>query len=180
MNAIIERWIGGCRPELLDRTLIWNQARLPAARRAVGCGAMRAEVFMVANSAAISGWLLNVDGGGWEHYTCGEFPAVVRGALAGICDMDEGDFGTTPSLDFKISTADAAAEVGFTAESIYSLMRRGPAAEGVPSRFPFVQPFEFGIVGSRVMRASVAVGGVELASVTFNVRDRPPQKAIGS
>ena len=27
MNAIAERWIGGCR-ELLDRTLIWNQAHL--------------------------------------------------------------------------------------------------------------------------------------------------------
>jgi putative transposase len=28
MNAIAERWIGGCRCELLDRTLIWNQAHL--------------------------------------------------------------------------------------------------------------------------------------------------------
>jgi putative transposase len=26
MNATAERWIGGCRRELLDRTLIWNQA----------------------------------------------------------------------------------------------------------------------------------------------------------
>src|SRR5256885_8467047 len=24
MNAIAERWIGGCRRELLDRTVIWN------------------------------------------------------------------------------------------------------------------------------------------------------------
>jgi putative transposase len=28
MNAIAERWIGGCRRELLVRTLIWNQAHL--------------------------------------------------------------------------------------------------------------------------------------------------------
>jgi hypothetical protein len=28
MNAIAERWIGGCRCELLDRTLIWSQAHL--------------------------------------------------------------------------------------------------------------------------------------------------------
>jgi putative transposase len=28
MNAIAERWIGGCRRKLLDRTLIWNQAHL--------------------------------------------------------------------------------------------------------------------------------------------------------
>src|ERR1019366_6455683 len=28
MNATAERWIGGCRRELLDRTLIWNQHHL--------------------------------------------------------------------------------------------------------------------------------------------------------
>jgi hypothetical protein len=28
MNAITERWIGGCRRELLDRTLVWNQGHL--------------------------------------------------------------------------------------------------------------------------------------------------------
>ncbi|MDQ2873743.1 MAG: integrase core domain-containing protein [Actinomycetota bacterium] len=28
MNAIADRWIGGCRRELLDRTLIWNQSHL--------------------------------------------------------------------------------------------------------------------------------------------------------
>ncbi len=28
MNAIAERWIGGCRREILDRTLIWNQDHL--------------------------------------------------------------------------------------------------------------------------------------------------------
>jgi putative transposase len=28
MNAIAENWIGGCRRELLDRTLIWNQNHL--------------------------------------------------------------------------------------------------------------------------------------------------------
>ena len=28
MNAIAERWIGGCRHELLDRTLIWDENHL--------------------------------------------------------------------------------------------------------------------------------------------------------
>jgi putative transposase len=27
-NAIAERWIGGCRRELLNRTLIWNRSHL--------------------------------------------------------------------------------------------------------------------------------------------------------
>lgn len=32
-NAIMERWIGGCRRELLDRTLIWSQRHLLRALR---------------------------------------------------------------------------------------------------------------------------------------------------
>jgi hypothetical protein len=33
MNSVIERWIQSCRHELLDRTLIWNQAHLLRALR---------------------------------------------------------------------------------------------------------------------------------------------------
>jgi hypothetical protein len=33
MNAVMERWVQTCRPELLDRTLIWNQRHLLHALR---------------------------------------------------------------------------------------------------------------------------------------------------
>jgi hypothetical protein len=33
MNSIMERWVRTCRRELLDRTLIWNQAHLLHALR---------------------------------------------------------------------------------------------------------------------------------------------------
>jgi putative transposase len=33
-NAIAERWIGACWRELLDRTLVWNQAHLRRILRA--------------------------------------------------------------------------------------------------------------------------------------------------
>jgi hypothetical protein len=33
MNSIMERWIQSCRHEMLDRTLIWNQAHLLHALR---------------------------------------------------------------------------------------------------------------------------------------------------
>jgi transposase InsO family protein len=33
MNSIMERWVQTCRHELLDRTLIWNQAHLLHALR---------------------------------------------------------------------------------------------------------------------------------------------------
>ena len=36
MNAIMERWVQTCRRELLDRTLIWNQAHLLHALREFG------------------------------------------------------------------------------------------------------------------------------------------------
>ena len=36
MNAIAERWIGGCRRELLDRTLVWNQNHLRRILREYG------------------------------------------------------------------------------------------------------------------------------------------------
>jgi putative transposase len=32
-DAVLERWIGGCRRELLDRTLIWNQGHLQQSLR---------------------------------------------------------------------------------------------------------------------------------------------------
>jgi hypothetical protein len=34
MNSIMKRWIGSCRRELLDRTLIWNQRHLMIVLRA--------------------------------------------------------------------------------------------------------------------------------------------------
>jgi hypothetical protein len=55
MNAITERWIGGCRRELLDRTLIWNLPHLgrtlreyehpPAAHSTGRCGTGQAAAF---------------------------------------------------------------------------------------------------------------------------------------
>jgi putative transposase len=33
MNSVMERWIGSCRRELLDRTLVWNQRHLMAVLR---------------------------------------------------------------------------------------------------------------------------------------------------
>jgi len=36
MNSITERWIQSCRHELLDRTLVWNQAHLLHALREYG------------------------------------------------------------------------------------------------------------------------------------------------
>jgi putative transposase len=41
MNAIMERWIQSCRRELLDRTLVWNQAHLLRALREIRAALQR-------------------------------------------------------------------------------------------------------------------------------------------
>jgi putative transposase len=41
MNSIMERWIGSCRRELLDRTLIWNQRHLMTVLREDFCNTHR-------------------------------------------------------------------------------------------------------------------------------------------
>ena len=38
MNSVMERWIGSCRRELLDRTLVWNQRHLMTTLREFGHG----------------------------------------------------------------------------------------------------------------------------------------------
>jgi len=107
---------------------------------------MKVEVFMVANSAKHNGWLLNIVGAGWEHYICTAFPCEVRGALAGIMILEDADFGIDHQLHFKIEAADDA-DIGFLTDNTYHVAKRGPAAEGVPSRMPFAVPFNFGIAG---------------------------------
>jgi hypothetical protein len=133
---------------------------------------MKVEVFMVANSAEHDGWLLNVAGAGWEHYTCTAFPCEVRGALAGIVTLESADFGVDHRLDFKIEAADDG-DIGFLTDNTYHVAKRGAAAEGVPSRMPFAVPFGFRIEGPRVMRAVVLKGDVDLGEVTFKVREAP-------
>ena len=44
MNAITQRWIGGCRRELLDRTLVWNQWITPGTLEALIPGRMQGHV----------------------------------------------------------------------------------------------------------------------------------------
>jgi putative transposase len=46
-NAIMERWIGSCRRELLDQTLIWNQRHLRQVLRVGVFGTVRSNVSSV-------------------------------------------------------------------------------------------------------------------------------------
>ena len=132
---------------------------------------MKIEALMVANSVKLDGWLLDVDveGGGWEYYTCPGFPCDVRGAFAGIIILDDAELGLDHQLHFKIETADDG-DIGFLADNTYHRGRGGPAASGVSSRMAFSVPFNFRILAPRIMRAVVMKGDVDLGDVVFEVR----------
>lgn len=133
---------------------------------------MKIEVLMVANAASVSGSLLHVQGGGWEHCSYPLLPATVSGALAGIATLDDDEIGKTPALKIAITDADGH-DMGFAASMIVSGIRP-PTVAGVPLRVPFAVPFMFVAVRSTVIKVAVMHEGAELAAVTFLVRDPVP------
>jgi hypothetical protein len=114
---------------------------------------MRVESVMAANAAMVGGGLLNVQGGGWEHYnTPGYFPCTVAGTVAGIVVLDADELGTTPDLNVAID-ADGQ-DVGYRASMIIDASRPPPTT-GVPCRFPFAVPFMFIATAPAVVRDPV-------------------------
>jgi hypothetical protein len=133
---------------------------------------VKIETFLVADAAEVSGWLLNVRAGGWEHYTCGtRFPSTVQGALAGIAVLSQDELRSTPLLIATIAPLDNAADLRYKAERIFNLNDRPTTAQGVSNRLPFVFPFEFGVDQAGVMRVVLSENGAELDERTFYVRE---------
>ena len=77
MNSITERWIGSCRRELLDRTLIWNQRHLMMVLRStrsstIAPAAPRPGPGRATRPCRIASptWIISGSGGiprGWRH-----------------------------------------------------------------------------------------------------------------
>jgi hypothetical protein len=57
MNSITQRWTGGCRRELLDRTLIWNQRHLM----------MASPTWIISGSGSMTAWAVSSTNTGWWH-----------------------------------------------------------------------------------------------------------------
>lgn len=130
---------------------------------------MRLEALMLANSATPNWMLLDIQGAGWEHYSCPSFPCRVQGALAGIVILEDSDLGSDQQLYFKIENADDG-DIVFLFDNTYHVASRGPAVEGVPSRLPFAVKFNFDSVGPRRMRAVVIKGDDDLGEMLFAVK----------
>jgi len=130
---------------------------------------MRLEVIMLANSAKSNGWLLDIEGAGWEHYNCQSFPCRVNGALTGVVVLEDSDLGSDQQLYFKIENTNNE-DIVFLTDNTYHVAGRGPAVAGVPSRVPFAVPFFFDAVAPAVMRAVVIKGDDDLGEVTFAIK----------
>jgi hypothetical protein len=139
---------------------------------------VKIEVLMIANAASTENSLLNIQGGGWEHFSPPMFPWTLGGAVAGIATLEDDDMGTTPALNIAITDA-AGQDMGFSASMIISGIRPHTAA-GVPVRVPFAVPFTFAAFHSTVVKVAAIHDGAELAAVTFLIRDpvpdAPPQQ----
>ena len=130
---------------------------------------MMLEALMLANSATINGWLLDIIGGGWEHYQCSAFPCTVSGAITGTVILEEGDLGSDVQLHFKIETA-SDGDIVFLTDYTFHVAGRGAAVAGVPSRLPFAIPFSFDTQGAQVMRAVVIHDVDDLGEVAFAIK----------
>jgi hypothetical protein len=131
---------------------------------------MRIEVLMVANAAGVENNLLNVQGGGWEHYSPSLFPWTVRGAVCGIFALDPDELATTRVVDVAVS--DQAGHVRSSSGSMVIDATRPLTEAGVPMRFPFFAPLMFVVSGPTVVTVRLSEEeGNELGSVAFSVKE---------
>ncbi|MGH3287676.1 MAG: hypothetical protein ACRDPD_23765, partial [Streptosporangiaceae bacterium] len=69
MNSIMERWVGSCRRELLDRTLIWNQRHLMMLREPRHCGRcqMTSPTWIISGSGGVTARVVSSTNIAWWH-----------------------------------------------------------------------------------------------------------------
>jgi hypothetical protein len=132
---------------------------------------VKIEVLLVANKAEVAGALLNVEGGGWEHYNVPFFPWTLRGAVAGIVVFEGVEIGSTPELG--VDMTDQAGQVeGFHASMVASAVRPMTTA-GVPMRLPFAIPFSTVVRGPTTVKITLS-GLAEGTAIAFSVPDPVP------
>lgn len=133
---------------------------------------MKLEALLFANNASADGWLLAVEGGGWEHIEYDFMPGTAVGYVAGILTLDESEHGELTEVVADVF--DDSGEVdGFRASMIVN-GNRPKTDTGVPVRAPFAIPFMTVVRGPTVMKARLTLGGRELGLIACSVRTTTP------
>jgi hypothetical protein len=133
---------------------------------------MKLEALLFANDASDDGWLLAVEGGGWEHITYDFLPGTAVGYVAGILTLDDAELGELTEIAVEIFDDDGQVE-RFRA-TMTANGNRPNTVEGVPVRLPFAMPFMTVVRGPTVMKARLMLGDEELGLIACSVQTTTP------
>ena len=120
-------------------------------------------VLLAKNAAVTNAGLIDVAGGGWEHYNCESFPCAVTGWVAGMFQLERVERGVPQVVTVSITNREGE-DLGFGAELLISATAR---------LVPFAVQFNF--VAKEVCTAIVhlAVGDVDMAAPEFEIQSPP-------
>jgi len=131
---------------------------------------MKVESVLFANQAATEGPLLNVQGGGWEHYEVPSFPAQVRGFLCGVLVVDENEVGALTAVSLSVEDEQGEEQ---TLAAMVMKDRRQRTHPQIPIRQVFAIPFSLLVKMPHLVTMHLRYGDDSLATLAFEVRLMP-------
>ena len=126
---------------------------------AIYCERMDVPACLLANDAAVVGSLLNVVGGGWEHFAVPRFPASITGWLAGLFELGAAERGTDQLVDINVVTRDGV-ELG----------KQSFIVNDVSRLVPFAKQFSVVVVESGTIEVNLSVNGTLARSAPCEVK----------
>jgi len=133
---------------------------------------MKLEALLFATTASADGWLLAVEGGGWEHIKYDFLPGTAAGYVAGMLTLDDAELGELTEV--AVEVFDDSGQVEEFRASMIANGNRPNTVEGAPVRVPFAVPFMTVVRGPTVMKARLLLGDEELGLIACSVQTTTP------
>lgn len=126
---------------------------------AVYCDPVKVPTCLLANQAAVTeNGLLNVIGGGWEHFEVLRFPASITGWIAGLFELDAVDRGVDHVVRMTVVARDGS-----------ELASQAFIINDVSRLVPFAKQFSVVALSAGTIKVDLATGS-EVVSTPFEVR----------
>ncbi len=128
--------------------LLWNDV------------AMHVAALLLANQAIVNeDGLLDIQGGGWEHFTPMALPAEISGVVVGILEFDDQEVGAVATIEFGL------AQDGHDLVPMGSMM-----ILSTRKLVPFVWAFRAVLPELGEVQATLSTNGEPIGRVSFSVR----------